>query len=229
MKLLLSGIFTCSCVTAQPVFTLALQDSSLFTAEINNQVFSEPQSSMDFYDIPSGNHHLKVYKILKTGNSTIKQPVFDGEISIDANSTLVANIDKYNQLKINSIASEIVSIPNNTKQSPYPNPSNIPSNTQATTNKEGVNNVKFNSMLENLTIISLENERLITAKGLISISSINSSQVAEMMLKFENEKNRVQLADYALKHVVDPQNYGVVYNAIRSPRSIRRLNRKLSN
>jgi hypothetical protein len=49
------------------------------------------------------------------------------------------------------------------------------------------------------------------------------------MLKFENENNRVQLADYALKYVVDPQNYGVVYNAIRSPRSIRRLNRKLSN
>jgi hypothetical protein len=92
-----------------------------------------------------------------------------------------------------------------------------------------MNNAQFNSILENLTIISLENERLITAKGLISISSINSSQVAEMMLKFENEKNRVQLADYAVKHVVDPQNYGVVYNAIRSPRSIRRLNRKLSN
>jgi hypothetical protein len=230
MKLLLSGIFASSAIIAQPVFILSLQDSSFFTAEINNQVFNEPQSVMNFYDVPSGNHSLKVFKILKTANSIIKQPVFEGTVLIDQNSSLVGYIDKYNQLKISSNTARLDKKETATyNQTRYPNPNNIPTNTQNQTNKDGMSNTQFNSVLENLNAISLENERFNTAKGIISISSIKSSQIAEMMLKFENENNRVQLADYALKYVVDPQNYGVVYNAIRSPRSIRRLNRKLSN
>jgi hypothetical protein len=230
MKLLFSGIFTCSLIHAQPVLTLSLQDSSLFTTEIDNQSFSEPQSVMNFFDVPSGSHQLKVYKILKTGNSIVKQNVFEGEILIDEKTSLVAYIDRYNQLRTVS-KSPINASSSITSQNraPIPNPNNIPTNTQQRTNTQGMDNNQFKAILENLSTIEMESDRLKTAKGIISISTIKSSQVAEIMLQFDGEGNRINIADFSIGYVTDPQNYSVVYNAIRSPRSIRKLNRRLSN
>jgi len=231
MKILLSFAFACSSLVAQPVLTLSLQDSSFFTAEINNQVFNEPLAIMNFYDLPAGNHQLKVYKILKTGNSIVKQPVYEGKILIDKNSSTIAYIDGFNQLKITGKTAIIESskTSSSSNQTEFPNPKNIPTNTQQTTDAQGMNNAQFKSLLGNLASIDVENERLKTAKGLISISTLKSSQIAEIMLQFEMESNRIYIADYSNKYVSDPQNYDIVYNAIRSPRSIRRLNRRLSN
>jgi len=228
-KLLLAGIFACSTAIAQPVITLSLQDSSLFTAEIDNQSFNEPQSVMNFYDVPTGSHLLKIFKILKTGNSIIKQPVFEGKVKIDENFSLVGFIDRYNQLKI--VSNTAKSNRNGTvnSQTEFPNPNNIPKNTQKTTDRQGINNDQFKGIIENLSTIEIESDRLKTAKGIISVSTIKSSQAAEIMLQFNRESNRIDIADFAKEYVADPENYGVVYNAIRSPRSIRRLDRRLSN
>jgi len=228
-KLLLVGIFVYSTATAQPVLTLSLQDSSLFTAEIDNQSFNEPQFVMNFYDVPTGSYQLKIFKILKTGNSIVRQPVFEGKVNIDENFSLVGFIDRYNQLKIVSNVAKLNRNETINSQNEFPNPNNIPKNTQKTTNKQGMNNEQFKGILENLSTIEIESDRLKTAKGIISVSTIKSSQVAEIMLQFNRESNRIYIADFAKEYVTDPENYGVVYNAIRSPRSIRRLDRRLSN
>ena len=71
-----------------------------------------------------------------------------------------------------------------------------------------------------------ENDRYQSAIGLVSISTISCNQLAEMMLTFQDEDYRVRLADRGQEFVSDPQNFSVVYNALRYPSSVRRLQRK---
>jgi hypothetical protein len=107
-----------------------------------------------------------------------------------------------------------------------PDTRRIESNQQPVTNAQGMNNKQFAGMIENLKEIANENDRLQSAIGLASVSTISCNQLAEMMLVFEDEDKRIKLADHGQKYVTDPQNFGVVYNALRYPSSMRRLNRR---
>jgi hypothetical protein len=48
------------------------------------------------------------------------------------------------------------------------------------------------------------------------------------MLTLSSEKNRIRLADFGQQYVTDKDNYGIVINALRSPKSVRKLSRRLN-
>jgi hypothetical protein len=48
------------------------------------------------------------------------------------------------------------------------------------------------------------------------------------MLTLSSEKNRIRLADFGQQYVTDKDNYGIVFNALRSPKSVRKLSRRLN-
>ena len=91
-----------------------------------------------------------------------------------------------------------------------------------------MNNGQFSAQLETLKSIKSETQRYRTASDFISLGTFNSNQIAEMMLTLSSEKNRIRLADFGQQYVTDKDNYGIVFNALRSPSSVRKLSKRLN-
>lgn len=215
--------------------TLSLQDSSLFTAELNGTSYSDASNVMNISRITPGPQKLKVIKLMQMGSSIVKKPVYDGTINLPAGKTTVAYIDQYNQFRISSTPPVSSTTSGSASQTgsnstPYfvPDPSAIKAYTQPKTTAQGMSNDQFAGKMEVLRSINQENQRYKTARDFISLGTYNSNQIAEMMLTLNNEHNRVNLADIGYEYAVDKENYGVVFNALRRPASVRRLTRRLN-
>jgi hypothetical protein len=207
---------------------ISLHDSSLFVSELNGITYNDASTEMNFHELNAGKQQLKVTKLMRLGNSEVRKPVFEGIIDLADNRTTQAVIDQMNQFRITNVLPIEQRSKDNSERTHFwvPDTRRIETNQQPVTNAQGMNNKQFTGMIENLKEIANENERLQSAIGLASVSTISCNQLAEMMLVFEDEDKRIRLADHGQKYVTDPQNFGVVYNALRYPSSMRRLNRR---
>jgi hypothetical protein len=210
---------------------ISLQDSAFFVCTFDGVDYKDASQVITINDLQSGIHRLEIKKLKTMGKSTIEQPSFTGEIHLENNIRSHYQVDRFNQIKLISKESYTSGTKNSTtnKRVWVPNPNQIPSNTQVITNANGMSNDKFAEQMELLKGNANENLRYKLAEDLLSLGTLKSSQVAEMMLLFENESNRVRLADKGEAYVTDPQNYGLVFEALRRPSSVRRLTRKLNN
>ncbi len=213
--------------------TLSLQDSSMFIVELNGVSYNDASNTMSISKLNPGAQKLKVIKLMQMGSSVVKKPVYEGNINLPANKNTVAFIDQYNQFRvIGNSAIENKKSQNQTGNSNagnfVPNPDKIDAYTLPATNRWGMKIESFSAQIETLKSISSETQRYKTAIGFISIGTLNSNQIAEMMLTLSSEKNRIRLADFGQQYVTDKDNYGVVFNALRSPSSVRKLSRRLN-
>ena len=213
--------------------TLSLQDSSMFIAELNGVSYSVASNTMNISKLNPGVQKLKVIKLMQMGSSIVKKPVFEGSINLPANKTTVAYIDQYNQFRVSGNSEiENKKAPNQSSNSNadyfVPKPDKIDAYTLPETNRWGMKIESFSAQIETLKSISSESQRYKTAIGFISIGTLNSNQIAEMMLTLSSEKNRIRLADFGQQYVTDKDNYGMVFNALRRPSSVRKLSRRLN-
>ena len=213
--------------------TLSLQDSSMFIAELNGVSYSDASNTMSISKLNPGVQKLKVIKLMQMGSSVVKKPVYEGNINLPANKNTVAFIDQFNQFRVSGNSEiENKKAPNQSSNSNadyfVPKPDKIDAYTLPETNRWGMKIESFSSQIETLNTISSESQRYKTAIGFISIGTLNSNQIAEMMLTFSSEKNRIRLADFGQQYVTDKDNYGMVFNALRSPSSVRKLSRRLN-
>jgi len=211
--------------------SISLQDSAFFVCTIDGKQYKEPSQVVNLYDVASGTHRVEIKKLKTVGNSTIEQPSFSGEISLEPSFRSHFQIDRFNQIKLiskESYTSDRKNTQTNNRVR-VPDANKIPTDTQVITDSRGMNNSKFAEQMEVLKNNLNESQRFKLAHDILSLGTLKSSQVAEMMLLFDAESHRVRLADEGQAHVTDPQNYSVVYEALRRPSSVRRLSRRLDN
>jgi len=213
--------------------TLSLQDSSMFIAELNGVLYGDASNTMNISKLNPGAQKLKVIKLMQMGSSVVKKPVYEGSIYLSANTNTIAYIDQYNQFRVSGssvIENKQAQNQSGNSNADYfvPNPEKIDGYTLTETNRWGMKIESFSAQIETLKSISSESQRYKTAIGFVSIGTLNSNQIAEMMLTLSSEKNRIRLADFGQQYVTDKDNYGTVFNALRSPKSVRKLSRKLN-
>lgn len=204
--------------------SLSLSDSAFFVSVIRGTDYSQPGQVLNISELESGICSIDVSKLKTVGQSTIKQPVYKGNIFIEAGMRNHYVINYANQpilVKTEALAQDKGSSLNTRAVG------GIPTNTQAKTDVLGMSNFKFNEQLEMLRNINQERQRYITARDLLSLGTLKSSQIAEMMLLFSNESNRVRIADEGQRFATDPENYQVVFEALSRPSAFRRLSRRL--
>lgn len=225
-------IFSLNAQAQYSSLSIHLQDSSLFVAELNSIPYNDASTEMYFHDLNPGNQKLKIIKLMRLGNSEVRKPVFEGVIQLDANRNTKAYIDAMNQFRIldkEPIQSKGSSNGSANNYSWIPDERRIEKNQEPITTSRGMSNDQFKGMIDNLKSINNENDRLQSARGIVSISTISCNQLAEMMLLFDDESKRLNLAEYGSEFVSNPSEINVVFNALRYPSSVRRLNRRLGN
>jgi len=234
--------------------TISYEDSTFISVILNGTNYDDAAPVMAFHNLRAGAHDLKVFKWLQMGNSVVKQPVYDGQIILEHAQMTEIQINRFNQIVLRG-KSRVETNNNTTAQQqnqpmqmpgqfnqpmqgqfnqpymhpqtfPAPNPELVDGFTSVNTTRQQMSNEMLSAQIELLRDMPGERERLQTAKSLVSISTISSAQLAEMMLLFENEQNRIRLADYGYDYVTDRQNFSIVYQTLRHPRSFNRLSRR---
>ncbi len=200
--------------------TLSMSDSSLFTFSLGDKQYSTPGTVAVIQDIPAGTYKLKVVKRMRLGNSLVEKPAFDNEIYLEAGRHIEATINQYNQLIINGNSAK------NDENSNWNNRGRT--RDFPTTGFEGMEAGQFHAFIGNLRDIPNERKRFESAKGRISLSTINSFQLKQIMEEFNDEDFRIRIAVESYSRVTDPSLFTEVYSALRHPSSIRRLNRQLN-
>lgn len=231
--------------------TISMMDSSYISVELNGTMYDDPAPVMAFHNMRAGAQRVKVFRWLQMGNSVVKQPVFDGQITLEPGRMSDVQINRFNQLVLRSRTPIEREQPNNMAQNQEPfiqqpmmqqpmqgfNPyapvtvqapplPQIDGFTSVNTTNRQMSNDHLLRQIQTLRDMPNERERLQTAKSLVSISTVSSAQLAEMILVFDREQNRIRLADYGYNYVTDPQNFGIVYQTLRDPRSFHRLERR---
>ena len=227
--------------------TLSYEDSTFISVILNGITYDDAAPVMAFHNLRAGAHELKVFKWLQKGNSIVKQPVYDGQVMLEAGRMTEIQINRFNQLVIKGSSvtentqnqrqqiqqNQMMEMPGQFNQ-PRLNPTTVEVQqsprvdgfTSPNTTPYQMSNENLSAHLELLRSMLGEKERLQTAKSLVSISSISSAQLAEMMQLFNVEQNRIRLADYGYDYVTDRQNFGLVYQTLSHPRSFRKLERR---
>lgn len=199
--------------------TLSLSDSSMFTFSLGDKNYSTPGTVAVLHDLFAGTYKLKVIKRMRLGNSIVEQPVFDNEIFLEAGRHTDAFINQYNQFVI---------IATSEKQQNGNQTRTLRSQDLSQTGQEGMESGHFSAFIGDLREVPQERKRFETAKGRISLSTLNCSQLKLVMQEFESEDNRIRLAAEGSSRVSDPSNFDLIYTALRHPSSVRKLQRQIN-
>lgn len=199
--------------------SLSLSDSSMFTFSLGDKEYSSPGTIAVLHDLFAGTYKLKVIKRMRLGNSIIEQPVFDNEITLEAGRHTDAIINQYNQLVV---------IGTSEKQQSGSQTRSLRSQDLALTDRDGMESGQFNALIGNLRDIPQERRRFDAARGRISLSTINCNQLKLIMQEFDSEDYRIRIASDGSFRVSDPENYDLIYSALRHPSSVRKLQRQLN-
>lgn len=199
--------------------TLSLSDSSVFTFSLGDKVYNSPGTVAVMHDLFAGTYKLKVLKRMRLGNSIVEQPVFDNEITLEPGRHTDAIINQYNQFVV---------IGTSEKQQSGSQTRPIRSQDLAQTDREGMESGQFDALIGNLRDIPQEKRRFDTAKGRISLSTLNCNQLKLVMQEFDSEDYRIRIAAQGSTRVSDPENYDLVYTALRHPSSVRKLQRQIN-
>jgi len=66
----------------------------------------------------------------------------------------------------------------------------------------------------NLQTMRMDNEKVAFLKDQIDYVFLTSGQLSNLLYNITFEDNRLELAKYAYRKTIDPQNYGLVYNTL---------------
>lgn len=199
--------------------TLSLSDSSMFTFSLGDKNYSTPGTVAVLHDLFAGTYKLKVIKRMRLGNSIVEQPVFDNEIFLEAGRHTDAIINQYNQFVI---------VATSEKQQNGSQTRSLRSQDLSQTGQEGMESGQFSAFIGDLREIPQERKRFDTAKGRISLSTFNCSQLKLVMQEFESEDYRIRIAAEGSNRVSDPSNFDLIYTALRHQSSVRKLQRQIN-
>jgi hypothetical protein len=78
---------------------------------------------------------------------------------------------------------------------------------------KGMNDREFKSVLQEISKEWLESNKMKSATQIVTTNSLSSAQVKQLVLLFNFESNKVELAKQAYRNTVDKNNYQLIYDA----------------
>lgn len=90
-----------------------------------------------------------------------------------------------------------------------------------------MNQQMFGQALMQMQSQGFDSNRLMIAMQILSVNMVTSNQVAQLMNMLSFENSRLELAKFAFRRVIDPQNFFIVNNAFSFGSSATELSRFL--
>ncbi|NUM51343.1 MAG: DUF4476 domain-containing protein [Flavobacteriales bacterium] len=228
---------------------IRLWDNGMFTLVVNNQSFSTPTTNFSMANLRPGNHQLKVFRnfINPYGYGGNVKMVYNGWVSIQPNTKLLAFVNSNGQLVVESL------MPchhkyygngygnnwqyNNYNGNQYNGYGNTYGNYQYNNNggsnyyngggygySYGMLPEQFSQLKLTIGNTSFDNTRLTVMKQAVAANQVTTAQVNELLGMLSFESTRLDFAKYAYAYTLDKENYYMVNNTFSFSSSIAELN-----
>ena len=191
-------------------FYLRLQDNSPFTVIFNQ---SNPSYGCRFFQINNlvpGNYSIEIYNSCLSLNSPCFLPIYRGVVGIPQGCQLMAYLDVFNRLQTSNTVS-LYGIP--TFGYRQNNTANYRNNYAIRRNNLN-DSLGFLEAKKVLSETSNSQVRLAYLKHSIYFHGITAQKLAELMLEFSFDKDRLDLAGYAYPFITDTENYYKIYDSL---------------
>ncbi len=195
---------------------LRLQHQAWFTVTLDNQLYETPVNFFHTGALNPGHHFLQVTRLDHGYYGPYSQPriIYSGYITIPARSKVHAFIDNHGHLRINKI----------TALAPVYAPAPIVHPYVPAPVHYGMSDYEFNQLKNIIGNLSFESSRLQVAKQALSVNTVTSYQVAELVRMMSFESSKLDLAKFAFHKTVDKQNYFILNDTFSFESSIMDLN-----
>jgi hypothetical protein len=195
---------------------LRLQQQAWFTITLDNQIFETPVNFFHTGNLIPGNHFIHVTRLDHGpyGPYSLPRVIYSGYINIPARSRVHAFIDHYGQLRINKI----------TALAPVYAPAPVLNECAPVPVQYGMHPYDFDQLKNTIERLSFESTKMQVARQALSMNSVTSRQVAELISLMTFESSKLELAKFAYHHMIDKQNYFILNDAFSFESSIHELN-----
>jgi len=217
MKNLIASILIC-CVSlfsyAQNTSTLQLKiwDTTPFYIVLDQVEYPQPSNEIVIQQIIAGRHSLQVMR-LNNGLNRAPEKVYDGFIEVQPNVDIFAKITAFNMINISTAVKSNYVISVHQYISGNQN-TVVVQEIREPAVPQAMKPEDFTVLKTTLTNASFENSKLSVAKQAINSNNFSSYQIYEMMLLFDFESSRLEIAKAAYLKTIDKQNYFMVQQAL---------------
>ena len=197
-------------------FEIKSQGANFITVAIDGDFFNEPVKKFAVNNMAPGNHYVEVFtdKVHHSGYYATTQRVklYAGYVYIKPASLVHGVIDNFGRFYVKSVQALQMYEPVY-YQPIYPDYPPYQQQQQPVCNaQQQVNTTSFNAWLQTIHDQWFDDTKLNVARQAVQSGWFTSEQIATMMREFSFEDSKLELAKTAYSHVVDKQNYFVVYD-----------------
>lgn len=150
----------------------------------------------------------------------ISKTIYFNEASVEA--TYVINKNKKDQFALRFVNQAPINPTNSIDRVQVQQPENEQSSPEEC--QYPVDEIKFKKLKQLIASKTYVDTRLTTSKQIILSNCISSLQIREILMFFEFEDNRLELAKFAYTYVFDTENYSQINDAFHFEGSIEELN-----
>lgn len=214
---------------------LRIPERGFYTVEVGDQMSSNTSGKFRFFDLIPGSVPISIY-----GNGYL---IYRTRINVRNNSRLV--LDFFNNQGLYLLGTYPLQsqaygnygdVWNDVWNSPYNgnsgqwdpsygtgNPSGYNGNSQGNSYGNVMNNQTFNSFLQVVRNTKFGDDKVSVIKQQLRNSMVTSEQVKSLIETLSFDKDRLDVAKFAYKKTVDPNNYFVIYPSFQFQNSAQEL------
>lgn len=164
---------------------------------------------------------------ISTGTNTSNTNVSVNMGGIGVNMNVNVNDPTYNSSTTSTSYTTTTTTSNSNN---YNNNTTVQNNSNTSTSCDAayaMSNSSFSSAKQTITKQSFEDTKLTTVKQILKSNCLSSAQIKEMMLLFNFEANRLEVAKAAHNRCVDKNNYFLLNDAFQFESSVEELNESI--
>lgn len=220
--------------------TIRMWDYSLISVVFDDLTYNQFNSSHTITGISAGNHFIKIYRNRANqygNNYGYPKMVFSGYLNIGPGKSISGMITNDFHFMILSEVSLVPDYNNhhgghNSNDNYYDNYNNGTNNNYNNGGygnySIGMNDYDFMELKTMVGNTSFDDTKLTICNQAISANRVSSNQVFELMTLLTFESNKLDLAKFAYRNVIDKNRFYVVNNAFTFSSSIDDLNNYIS-
>jgi Domain of unknown function (DUF4476) len=223
---LIMGI-TVFATDAIPASTLTVKsfDNGNIRVVLDGRRFEPGFSSLMIRDIEPGYHQVQVYRQRNSSLNRISgekyEMVYDNSLVVKPGTAVMISIDRLGGASIDRKKIHNNSYEQNIKLDAY--------DTHYGYESAGMDSREFNLVLQSISKEWFESNRLKSATQIVTANSLTTAQVKQLILLFNFESNKLDLAKKAYQNTVDKNNYYMINDVFSFNNSKDELARYIHN
>ena len=236
-------IFTlfASSLLAVAVFATGVKPTSMLTITsagqeeirvvMDGKTFEPNNNSVIIENINTGTHDIAVYRQKKNGFATFfgkkYEMLYNTTFNVRNRTHVVINIDRKG--RVTTQETKLTRIGNG--NGGYGNDNNGQWDDYDTHEgyASGMNDREFTRVIQSIQKEWLESNKLKSASQIAKTSAMSASQVRQLVLLFDIESNKLEIAKQAYGNTVDKRNYNIVSDLFNYSSSKATLDRYIRN